>query len=1467
MKRVTAHTLVLVNWRGVFYQRYLMDPRVTALEGSNGAGKTTVMIAAYVVLLPDMNLLRFTNVGEHGATGGDRGLHGRLGEAGSPTYAVLDLRIGDERLIAGVLLERRAEPSVELSPFVITGLGVDVALQDVLLDRQEQDRVPEVQRLRELAAQAGGKLKMFASAREYFAELFERGVTPLRLAADEERRKYNEMLRTSMMGGISRTLADGLRGFLLKEETGLADTLKRMRQNLDACRRTRSEVGEARQIEAEISDVYEAGLKLFAAAVHASRERAEESLVRLKEARRVASDMQLEHVRITGDHEAAIELRDEARSELEGTTRRAQDGERGLERLRTANKLHLRIGEDEVVERARVAAHAEAMAMRDGAEQAARDAGQGREAARTAHTRAAEGLADFKQGFEELERRAAEHRVVVTRLADARAGLPGEDVKPATLVDVTRRCDERLRGLDVELAQLARQLAVAGEQREAFTRVLAALERLIQPERIADGDAHGRAEQCLADLREREALAQQKPTLKQALADARARQSKQCVVRQSARSVLGADAALGSESLREAHESADTSAHDLAERLRTAQSSAVDATRRSEVAATLIAELESLSRRWSELRRRADELRVRHERPTFTRGELEALRVHLQAERDAVHRKHEEQLERRDRVTAEARHLEQSGGQFAPDLLKARDLVGAELLAGRFDDVSLAEAGELQARLGPLHAALIVDDVHAAATRLAAAKDRPETLWLVGQEAALDLDNDPPERLGRDLLVAAAEGWRLTRIPEQPTLGKRARQRQIESLRREEATLTAECQQLAAQEAALAGSLRDIAGLMPDVAILERTDPQPELARARRDAAVATDALTRLAAEIAALKPMLAAAEARRGALVRLLPDANLLDPPDFTEEASRLAVCLAEADAAELELRRCAADRTQLARGLETLRSVPLTEAELADMRHRQAAAIEARDTLQHVVSALRFVHDHIAALEWTDAEAALAAKVRLKPALERQLEIARDQLERAETTAKRAEAELQSATLRCNATDAQLQTIVAALADQRARLAELGIDDASDTALAAAEAEVAALSRRVAELTVDERDLADKAATWAERLRNAKSKLEAAERDVEDKTRAWEPERDGWESLRREAEDKGLLAATSTPTIVQEMLDQGSVNLWSKVSNYTTLLSERLRKIRDGTELAEQVRQTMAGPARTSTAALGAWIAVRDWLRRRVPAQIAEVDDPLAALARLREHLERLERRLEEQEQALRGETGDVARNIETAIRKAHQQISRLNGELARVSFGSICGVRIRVDRVDRMEQVLHALKEGAAQELLWQRSLTIEDALDELFRQVGGGKISGHRLLDYREYLGLAVEVQRRASPTWEVANPTRMSTGEAIGVGAALMMVVLTSWERDANLLRAKRSLGTLRILFLDEANRLSQDNLAILFDLCESLELQLLLAAPEVARAEGNTTYRLVRQVDRGREEVLVTGRRIAPTSA
>ena len=68
----------------------------------------------------------------------------------------------------------------------------------------------------------------------------------------------------------------------------------------------------------------------------------------------------------------------------------------------------------------------------------------------------------------------------------------------------------------------------------------------------------------------------------------------------------------------------------------------------------------------------------------------------------------------------------------------------------------------------------------------------------------------------------------------------------------------------------------------------------------------------------------------------------------------------------------------------------------------------------------------------------------------------------------------------------------------------------------------------------------------------------------------------------------------------------------------------------------------------------------------------------------------------------------------------------------------------------------------------------------------------------------------------------------------------------------------------RLLFLDEANRLDHANLATLFSLCTSLDLQLIAAAPEVAHGEHCTAYTLVRTQDKqGREIVEVTGRKLS----
>lgn len=320
-----------------------------------------------------------------------------------------------------------------------------------------------------------------------------------------------------------------------------------------------------------------------------------------------------------------------------------------------------------------------------------------------------------------------------------------------------------------------------------------------------------------------------------------------------------------------------------------------------------------------------------------------------------------------------------------------------------------------------------------------------------------------------------------------------------------------------------------------------------------------------------------------------------------------------------------------------------------------------------------------------------------------------------------------------------------------------------------------------------------------------------------------------------------------------------------WPAAYSNRELMLDRLRNTTGGVSLADELNasETVGVPGLAqATAWVDDWAKVRGWLSQRLPAPIAELHDPLEGLVRLQRDLNTLEKRLEHQEGALKGTSSDVARSIEVQVRRAGAQVRRLNQHLEGVSFGSISAIRVKLGRVERMTQVLRALREGETQSLLFQSDLAIEEALDEIFKRYGGGKGGGHRLVDFREYIELTVEVQRRGNTDWQRVNPSQVSTGEAIGVGAALMMVILAEWEREGNLMRRKRTAESLRFLFLDEANRLSQDNLAVLFDLCRNLDLQLLIAAPEVARSEGNTTYRLVRRIaEDGQEEVVVSGRR------
>ena len=136
---------------------------------------------------------------------------------------------------------------------------------------------------------------------------------------------------------------------------------------------------------------------------------------------------------------------------------------------------------------------------------------------------------------------------------------------------------------------------------------------------------------------------------------------------------------------------------------------------------------------------------------------------------------------------AAARELLAAGGPFDPELVTLRDQLGADLFAANFEDAGLEKAGVLEARLGPLAQALVVDNLTSAARAIAARPRSLGSVWLLSREQnASAIDPTLEHQSGSpDVFVEEGRALRVSRIPEQPRLGRKARERRAAELREE----------------------------------------------------------------------------------------------------------------------------------------------------------------------------------------------------------------------------------------------------------------------------------------------------------------------------------------------------------------------------------------------------------------------------------------------------------------------------------------------------------------------------------------------------------------------------------------------------------------------------------------------------------------------------------------------------------
>ncbi|MVX98963.1 chromosome partition protein MukB, partial [Enterobacteriaceae bacterium 8376wB9] len=279
--------------------------------------------------------------------------------------------------------------------------------------------------------------------------------------------------------------------------------------------------------------------------------------------------------------------------------------------------------------------------------------------------------------------------------------------------------------------------------------------------------------------------------------------------------------------------------------------------------------------------------------------------------------------------------------------------------------------------------------------------------------------------------------------------------------------------------------------------------------------------------------------------------------------------------------------------------------------------------------------------------------------------------------------------------------------------------------------------------------------------------------------------------------------------------------------------------------------------------------FVAVYQHLRERIRQDIIRTDDPVEAIEQMEIELGRLTEELTSREQKLAISSRSVANIIRKTIQREQNRIRQLNQGLQSVSFGQVNSVRLNVNVREAHSTLLDVLSEQHEQhqDLFNSNRLTFSEALAKLYQrlnpQIDMGQRTpqtiGEELLDYRNYLEMEVEVNR-GSDGWLRAESGALSTGEAIGTGMSILVMVVQSWEDEARRLRGK-DISPCRLLFLDEAARLDARSIATLFELCERLDMQLIIAAPENISPEKGTTYKLVRKVFQNSEHVHVVGLR------
>ncbi|MEE3649561.1 MULTISPECIES: chromosome partition protein MukB [unclassified Brenneria] len=1464
IERGKFRSLTLVNWNGFFARTFDLDELVTTLSGGNGAGKSTTMAAFITALIPDLTLLHFRNTTEAGATSGsrDKGLHGKL-RAGV-CYSTLDvINSRHQRVLVGVRLQQVAgrDRKVDIKPFTIQGLPTAIQPTQILTEvvGERQARVLSLQELKERVEEMEGvQFKQFNSITDYHSLMFDLGVVPRRLRSAADRSKFYRLIEASLYGGISSAITRSLRDYLLPENSGVRKAF----QDMEAALRENRMTLEAIRVTQSDRDLFKHLISEATSYVAADYMRhANERRIHLDSALELRRDLFGSRKQLVAEQyrhvEMARELEEQsgAESDLETDYQAASDhlnlvqtAMRQQEKIERYNadleELSYRLEEqNEVVEEAREQ-QAENEARADAAELEVDELKSQ--------------LADYQQALDVQQTRAIQYQQAQQALERARTLCQ----LPQLTADNADEWLESYQAKEQEttevLLMLEQKLSVADAAHSQFEQAYQLVTRIAGA--VSRGDAWQVARDLLRDSSSQRYQAERVQPLRMRLSELEQRLREQ----QDAERLLQDFCKRHGQDYQP--DDLESLQQELEARIETLSSLVAEAGERR---MALRQELEQVQQRIQQLTARAPVWLAAQETltqlseqsgETFedSRQVTEYMQQLLERERETTVERDEIAARKRS-IEAQIERLSQPGGSEDPRLNALAERFGGVLLSEIYDDVTLDDAPYFSALYGPSRHGIVVADLSLVREQLAGLEDCPEDLYLIeGDPQSFDDSVFAVEELERAVVVKVADRqWRYSRFPEVPLFGRAAREMRLESLRDERETLAEHYATLSfdvQKTQRLHQSFSRFIGT--HLAVAFDDDPEAEIHALNSRRGELERAMANFDGENQQQRQQYEQAKEGSSQLNKLIPRISLLCDDSLPDRVEEIRAELEETEESVRFIQQHGAALTKLESVASVLENDPQQHQQLQE---DYVQAQNAQRQAKQQAFALTEVVQRRAHFSYTDSAGMLGENADLNDKL-------RHRLEQAETERTRAREQLrqhQSQLTQYSQVQASLKSSYDAKCDMLKELTQelqdIGVRadaDAESRARQRRDELHAALSNNRAR-----RNQLEKQITFCEaEMEGLQKKLRKLERDYHQMREQVVTAKAGWCAVMRLVRDNGVERRLHRRELAY--MDGDELRSMSdKALGALRLAVADNEHLRDVLRLSEDPKR----PERK----IQFYIAVYQHLRERIRQDIIRTDDPVEAIEQMEIELNRLTEELTAREQMLAISSRSVANIIRKTIQREQNRIRMLNQGLQSVAFGQVKSVRLNVNVRETHTTLLNVLSEQQEmhQDLFNSNRLTFSEALAKLYQRLNPEIDMGQRtpqtigeeLLDYRNYLEMEVEVNRGADG-WLRAESGALSTGEAIGTGMSILVMVVQSWEEESKRLRGK-DISPCRLLFLDEAARLDAKSIATLFELCDRLEMQLIIAAPENISPEKGTTYKLVRKVYQNNEHVHVVGLR------